>query len=146
MAVWFVFSIATLPILPLSFIAFPVIMWLTLRWLEDLTSSLRASLALFRLLWIGKRQLMLLRDMRESLRVRVERLAVERCGLPADAEKWFLAEEKRARRRWTPPKPGFLDFFSIKRRRKKGEFFCFWNVALGLLQIGADTIQSGVLD
>ncbi|KAM0789882.1 hypothetical protein ACM66B_006726 [Microbotryomycetes sp. NB124-2] len=126
-AVWILFALATFPILPLSLVLFPVIMWLTLRWLEDLTSSLRASLSLFRLLWIGKAQLMLLRQMREDLRVRVERLAVERCGLPADAEKWFFAEEKAARRRWVPRKPGFLDFFSIKRRRKKD-----WNEALKL--------------
>ncbi|KAK4046145.1 hypothetical protein OIV83_006316 [Microbotryomycetes sp. JL201] len=125
--VWFLFSLATFPILPLSIVVFPVIMWLTLRWLEDLTSSLRASLSLFRLLWIGKAQLMLLRNMREDLRMRVEVLAVERCGLPADAEKWFVAEERAARRRWVPRKPGFLDFFSIKRRRKKD-----WNEALKL--------------
>ncbi|KAK4054062.1 hypothetical protein OIO90_003707 [Microbotryomycetes sp. JL221] len=129
-AVWVLFSLATFPILPLSVVAFPIIMWFTLRWLEDLTSSLRACLALFRLLWIGKAQLLMLRQMREDLRVRVERIAVERCGLPADAEKWFLAEEKAARRRWAPRKPGFLDFFSLKRRRKKD-----WNEALKLSDV-----------
>ena len=115
-AVYILFLLFTLPFLPLSIFVFPILLWMTLRWLEDLTSSLRASLALFRLLYLGKSQLVMLRTMREGLRVRVEDLAVQRCGLPRDAEKYFLAEEKR-RPRWKEAS----GFFSIKRRRKKGE-------------------------
>lgn len=128
MIVYLIFLLFTLPILPLSLPLFPILLWLSLRWLEDLTSSLRASLALFRLLYLGKTQLVMLRSMREGLRVRVQELAVQRCGLPRDAEKYFLAEEKK-RPRWKEAS----GFFSIKRRRKKGEFgrrvLFFWEAA-----------------
>lgn len=103
----------TLPLLPLTVPLFPLLMWVTLRWLEDLTSSLRAALALFRLLLMGKRQLLLLREMREGLRARVEEVAVRDCGLPREGER-YLAD----RPRWRGLHAGF---FSLRRRRKKGE-------------------------
>ncbi|SCV74706.1 BQ2448_7735 [Microbotryum intermedium] len=113
----------TLPLSWLTLFIFPTLMWLTLRWLEDLTSSLRASIALFRLLLIGKRQLRVLRDMRESLRIRVENLAVKDCGLPRDAEKYIETQ-----RGWRVASS--LGFFSLRRRRKKD-----WNESLKLFDV-----------
>lgn len=130
-AVVAVASLVTFPLLP--FLNVPVLlafMWLTLRFLEDLTSSLRAALALARLLFVGKRQLLLLREMRDDLRQRVERLAVERAGLPRDAGVFVSERERRWTRLGLSALPGssFLDrfafdvgFFDVRRRRKKGE-------------------------
>lgn len=126
-------SLVTFPLLPLLNV--PVLlafMWLTLRFLEDLTSSLRAALALARLLFVGKRQLLLLREMRDDLRQRVERLAVERAGLPRDAEVFVQERERRWKKVGLAALPGssFLDrfafdvgFFDVRRRRKKGASF-----------------------
>ncbi|GAA5854962.1 hypothetical protein JCM9279_003589 [Rhodotorula babjevae] len=137
LAVLAVASLLTFPLLPLLNV--PVLlafMWLTLRFLEDLTSSLRAALALARLLFVGKRQLLLLREMRDDLRMRVERLAVERAGLPRDAEVFVQERDKRWNKVGLAALPGssFLDrfafdvgFFDVRRRRKKD-----WNEALKL--------------
>jgi len=126
-------SLVTFPLVPLLNV--PVLlafMWLTLRFLEDLTSSLRAALALARLLFVGKRQLLLLREMRDDLRQRVERLAVERAGLPRDAEVFVQERERRWKKVGLAALPGssFLDrfafdvgFFDVRRRRKKGASF-----------------------
>ncbi|GAA5869339.1 hypothetical protein JCM8547_008648 [Rhodosporidiobolus lusitaniae] len=125
-------SLLTFPFLP--FLNLPVLlslMWLTLRFLEDLTSSLRAALALSRLLFMGKKQLKMLREMRSGLRERVERLAVERAGLPRDAGVFVRQRERRLKvlglgrleggvREW-------LRFVDPRRRRKKD-----WNEALKL--------------
>ncbi|GAA6048770.1 hypothetical protein JCM3770_003957 [Rhodotorula araucariae] len=136
-AVLAIASLVTFPLLP--FLNVPVLlafMWLTLRFLEDLTSSLRAALALARLLFLGKRQLLLLRSMRDGLRMRVERLAVERAGLPCDAEVFVRERERRWRRVGLPAIPGSsfasrfafdVGFFDVRRRRKKD-----WNEALKL--------------
>ncbi|KAM0751732.1 hypothetical protein T439DRAFT_300728 [Meredithblackwellia eburnea MCA 4105] len=112
----------TWPIAPLTMVGVPVLMWITLRWLEDFTSSLRAALALFRLLHLGKHQLLLLREMRESLRVRVEEVAVRDCGLPRDSDVYLVS-----RGRWRGLHAGF---FSLNRRRKKD-----WNEVLKLWDI-----------
>lgn len=131
-AVYFIACLLTIPILPLSILGLPVLMWVTLRWLEvrlllvrrrvrwlmtclhlqDCTSSLRAALALFRLLHLGKGQLLLLREMREGLRERVEDVAARDCGLPRDSAKYLID-----RPRWRGLHAGF---FSLQRRRKKG--------------------------
>ncbi|BGP20615.1 hypothetical protein JCM10213_007151 [Rhodosporidiobolus nylandii] len=125
----------TFPFLP--FLNLPVLLlwgWLTLRFLEDLISSLRATLALLRLLLLGKRQLRLLRSMRDQLRERVEKLAVERAGLPRDAGVFVRERERRLKRlglgrledgvaSWL----GWAGFFDPRRRRKKD-----WNEALKL--------------
>ncbi|BGP43849.1 hypothetical protein JCM10449v2_007906 [Rhodotorula kratochvilovae] len=136
-AVVAVASLLTFPLLPFLNVPFLLaFMWLTLRFLEDLTSSLRAALALARLLFLGKRQLLLLRSMRDSLRARVERLAVERAGLPRDAEVFIRERERRWRRVGLPAIPGSsfasrfafdVGFFDVRRRRKKD-----WNEALKL--------------
>lgn len=119
-------TLATLPLFPFNIACFAALMWLTLRFLEDLTSSVRAALALMRLLLLGKRQLVLLRSMREDLHARVEKLAVERAGLPRDAGVFVKERERRWRRLGLGL--GLADaigerlgYFNPRRRRKKGE-------------------------
>ncbi|GAA5937940.1 uncharacterized protein JCM15063_005419 [Sporobolomyces koalae] len=127
-------TLFTWPFTPLNLVFFPIFMWLTLRFLEDLTSSLRAVLALFRLLLLGKRQLLLLRQMRSELRERVERLAVDHAGLPRDATVFVNTREKKWRRkvglgRFETVEGGgiveWIGFFDPRRRRKKD-----WNESL----------------
>ncbi|GAA5954102.1 hypothetical protein JCM8115_003311 [Rhodotorula mucilaginosa] len=125
-------TLATLPLFPFNIACFAALMWLTLRFLEDLTSSVRAALALMRLLLLGKRQLVLLRSMREDLHARVEKLAVERAGLPRDAGVFVKERERRWRRLGLGL--GLADaigerlgYFNPRRRRKKD-----WNEALKL--------------
>ncbi|GAA5876264.1 hypothetical protein JCM3774_002341 [Rhodotorula dairenensis] len=131
-AVLTVATLATVPFFPTNLAFFIALMWLTLRFLEDLASSVRAALALLRLLLLGKRQLVLLRSMREDLHLRVERLAVERAGLPRDAGV-FVRERER---KWRKLGLGLglvdavgerLGYFNPRRRRKKD-----WNEALKL--------------
>lgn len=122
---WFLISLCTGLAFPITFTLLPILLWLTLRWLEDLTSSVRALLALSRLLLLGKTQLTLLRAMRADLKTKVERLASERCGLPKDGERWLVEEERRERKRWAVRLAGGVRaqaaFFDPRRRRKKGE-------------------------
>ncbi|GAA5884001.1 hypothetical protein JCM6882_002097 [Rhodosporidiobolus microsporus] len=125
-------TLVTTPFLPLINLALlPTLMWLTLRFLEDLFSSLRALLALLRLLLMGKRQLTLLREMRAQLRERVEAVAVERAGLPRDAGVFVKERERRWKLlglgRVEEGVAGWLGFFDVRRRRKKD-----WNEALKL--------------
>lgn len=115
-AVWLSFVLATFPLAPVTFLAFPAFMWLSLRWLEDALSSLRAGVALLSLLLIGHERLSALRAHREALHARVLRLATERAELPADIGVW-LEKERRAAQRGG--KVGRLGYFSIRRRRKK---------------------------
>ncbi|GAA5836273.1 hypothetical protein JCM11251_001449 [Rhodosporidiobolus azoricus] len=132
LAVLAVSTFLTTPFLPLlNVVLLPTLMWLTLRFLEDLFSSLRALLALFRLLLLGKSQLTLLREMRSQLRERVEKVAVERAGLPRDATVFVGERERRWKRlglgRVEEGVVGWLGFFDVRRRRKKD-----WNEALKL--------------
>lgn len=115
-AVWLLFVLATFPLAPVTFLAFPAFMWLSLRWLEDALSSLRAGVALLSLLLIGRERLSTLRAHREALHSRVLRVATERAELPADIGVW-LEKERRAAQRGG--KVGRLGYFSIRRRRKK---------------------------
>ena len=117
-------NLACLPVALVTLPLFPALMWLSLRWLEDCTSSVRAALALFRLLHMGKRQLLLLREMREGLRARVETVAVREAGLPADAGA--LEEQSKG---WKVGR--VVGFFSLQRRRKKdwNEVMRLWDVS-----------------
>lgn len=108
--------ILTFPLLPFTLPLFPILMWLTLRWIEDLTSSLRASLALVKLLLMGKREFKLLKEMREGLEERVKNVAVKDAGLPRDSSRYLEIERKGG---WRGMSAGF---FSLRRRRKKGLF------------------------
>lgn len=114
MIVYILCLLVTLPFLPFTVALYPLFFWLSLRWMEDLMSSLRASLALLRLLSLGKGQVLLLRGLREELRGRVVAMAVAN-GLPVDPSAW-VQKTPRWRRAL------HLGFFSLRRRRKKGEF------------------------
>ncbi|CEQ41102.1 SPOSA6832_02777, partial [Sporobolomyces salmonicolor] len=124
-------TLLSLRFTPFNLVFFPLLMWLTLRFLEDLASSLRALLALLRLLLLGKRQLLMLRSMRDGLRERVERVAVDRAGLPRDAGVFVRERERRWDRvglgRIELGVGGWVGFFDPRRRRKKD-----WNEALKL--------------
>jgi len=100
-------------------IGVPLIMWFTLRWIEDMLSAARSARSIFRMLVIGRAKLEELRVLREDLLERVMEVAVKRLGLPRDAEE-LVASGKGGglmRRR--------LGYFSVRRRRKKD-----WNEVL----------------
>lgn len=68
----------------------------------------------------------MLRELRADLRERVERLAVERAGLPRDAGVFVKERERRWKRlglgRVEGGVRGWLGFVNPRRRRKKGAF------------------------
>jgi glycerol-3-phosphate O-acyltransferase/dihydroxyacetone phosphate acyltransferase len=113
LAIYGLSLLLTLPIILITLPGIPLLMWLTLRWLEDFTSSLRAALALVRLLSLGKGELGSLQRMREGLRVRVVEVAVRDAGLPEDSQVYLKGGSRWAR---------YAGFFSLQRRRKKGQF------------------------
>ncbi|CAH7675205.1 hypothetical protein PPACK8108_LOCUS10181 [Phakopsora pachyrhizi] len=83
----------TFPILPITLVFVPLLMWLTLRWLEDLVSSLRAARSLYRMLMLGKVELNELRERRKLLSKAVLKVAVEQCGLPRRSQELLLLTE-----------------------------------------------------
>ena len=93
----------------------PLLMWFTLRWLEDMLSAARSARSIFRMLCIGKKRLEELSEMREGLYLRVVEVATS-LGLPRDSRE--LVQTQGGRRRW-------LGYFSVKRRKKKD-----WNEVL----------------
>ncbi|KAG8907177.1 hypothetical protein FRB99_005149 [Tulasnella sp. 403] len=139
--VWGLAVIFTLPIfntgLFLTMCIVPAWMWLTLRWTEDLVSAFRASLALYRLLRLGKAELKRTREIREDLHGRVVNLATIALGLPANPEDEFLVIKgedgddhpsrwgKHQRGRSKGGWDSALRYFSIRRRRKRD-----WNETL----------------
>lgn len=113
--VWALAVFFTLPIAPITVVAIPVVMWFSLRWLEDSLSSLRAAVALGSMLLIGQQRLSELHAHRAKLHERVLQAAIERADLPEDVQV-FLDKE---RRREKGGRVGRLGYFSIRRRRKK---------------------------
>ena len=99
----------------------PLLMWFTLRWIEDLLSAARSARSILRMLRLGKERMAGLREMRDGLYQRVIEVAVGRLGLPRNAEE--LVKTKRGLRRR-------LGYFSVKRRRKKD-----WNEVLRLYDV-----------
>ena len=93
-------------------------MWISLRWLEDGLSSLRAAIALLSMLAVGPARLNELRALRADLQKRVMRLAVEGADLPPDPEN-VLDRYKKENLREKGGKVGRLGYFSVRRRRKK---------------------------
>ena len=102
-------------------IGVPLLMWFTLRWIEDILSAARSARSIFRMIVVGKKRLEELRTVREGLYVRVVEVATRRLGLPRNAEE--LVQTKGGLRRW-------LGYFSVKRRRKKD-----WNEVLRLYDV-----------
>ncbi len=117
----------TFPIAPISAVAVPIIMWTSLRWLEDAVSAFRAFAALARLLWMGRARMLKLQVERSDLHGGVMDLAINTIGLPADPEKFFAEtgrkEKGRVRGKWASS----AKYFSLRRRRKRD-----WNETLRL--------------
>ncbi|KAG8828239.1 hypothetical protein FRC19_008355 [Serendipita sp. 401] len=114
----------TWPILPITFWAIPLLMWLTVRWWEDAVSAARALNALMRLFLLGRHELGRTKLWRDGLHKRVMELSQE-LGLPDDPESYFARrggkEKGRVRGKWESGSR----YFSLKRRRKRD-----WNEAL----------------
>jgi glycerol-3-phosphate O-acyltransferase / dihydroxyacetone phosphate acyltransferase len=102
-------------------IGVPVLMWFTLRWLEDMLSAARSALSILRMITLGRIRLAKLSDVREGLYERVVGVATQQMGLPRDARE--LCSGGEARRRW-------LGYFSVTRRKKKD-----WNEVLRLYDV-----------
>jgi glycerol-3-phosphate O-acyltransferase / dihydroxyacetone phosphate acyltransferase len=121
--------VLTLPIFPVTSVAVPLLMWMSLRWFEDAVSAARAFVALGRLLRVETATLARLRATRADLHHRVMRLAVHGIGLPADPENYFVAyggrDKGRVVGRWTSK----AKYFSVRRRRKRD-----WNETLHLYE------------
>ncbi|KAH8119546.1 hypothetical protein DFH11DRAFT_1838871 [Phellopilus nigrolimitatus] len=104
LAVWSLCVLCTLPFALGTAPAVPVLMWMTLRWLEDTVAATRALRALTALLWLGKPRLRDMYARREALHARLMELAVEHLNLPEDPETYFLEsggrEKGRVRGRW----------------------------------------------
>lgn len=99
----------------------PLLMWFTLRWIEDILSAARSARSIARMIAVGKHRLEELRGIREGLFERVVKVATGRLGLPQNAEE-LLGNKGGLRRR--------LGYFSMKRRKKKD-----WNEVLRLYDV-----------
>ncbi|CAE6408389.1 unnamed protein product [Rhizoctonia solani] len=86
---WLVACIVTLPFAPATALIVPGIMWMTLRWTEDLIAGVRSVVALTRLLLVGKPEMSKTLLWREDIHARIMKLATERLELPANPEKFF---------------------------------------------------------
>ena len=99
----------------------PLLMWFTLRWIEDILSAARSARSIARMIALGRDRLEELSLVREELYERVVDVATGRLGLPRNAEE--LLENKGGLRRR-------LGYFSVKRRKKKD-----WNEVLRLYDV-----------
>lgn len=127
LAVWAFAILVTWPVAPFTAAVVPVVMWITLRWVEDAVSAFRALVSLVRLFVLGSVEHARIRAWRELLHARVMALARE-VGLPQDPERYFGEKDGRQKGRVRPGKWGWESgarYFSLKRRRKRD-----WNEAL----------------
>ncbi len=117
--VWVICVLATLPLAPISIIAIPAIMWMSLRWYEDAVSASRALMGLIRLLRVGPKTMKEMRERREHLHARLMTLATKYLRLPEDPDRFFLEsggkEKGRVRGAWESR----VKYFSVRRRRKR---------------------------
>lgn len=137
LCVWAGAVLLTFPIAPITSIAVPLVMWMSLRWFEDAVASFRACAALTRLLFMPRAKMVLLQATRRDLHARVMDLAVNMLGLPDAPEAYFAKaddeaaywngkgrkDKGRARGRWESK----IKYFSLRRRRKRD-----WNETLRL--------------
>lgn len=143
-AVYFLACILTLPAIFVTSWAIPVVMWLSLRWLEDLVSAIRALRSLLRLLAIGPRRLATVKQQRDALQDEVIALAVA-AGLPEHYEELISGPSRPLPKGVMGAARKRLRYFSVKRRRAKD-----WNEAFRLSDIsdyeddaGADVMADG---
>ncbi|KAI0062894.1 acyltransferase-domain-containing protein [Artomyces pyxidatus] len=127
--VWLGMITLTLPFAPITAVAVPILMWMSLRWFEDAVSAFRAFLALVRLLLVPPATLAQLRAAREDLHARVLDLAVHGLGLPEDPETYFVENGEKQKGRVTGRWMGRAKYFSVRRRRKRD-----WNETLRLYE------------
>ncbi|KAI7828266.1 hypothetical protein BC939DRAFT_394477 [Gamsiella multidivaricata] len=124
--IWGFWVLVTLPIALFSGPGIVILMWLTIRWLEDLIHNAKSMLSLLRLLFLTQDTIYSLRDCRQELAERVHDYAVQYLKLPEDPED--LVRENRTRKAssgWFGKLSG--SYFSIKRRRRKD-----WNEVMRL--------------
>ncbi|KEP51952.1 acyltransferase domain protein [Rhizoctonia solani 123E] len=128
-ATWLVTCIVTLPFAPMTALLVPGIMWMSLRWTEDLIAGVRSVVALTRLLLVGKPEMTKTLLWREDIHARIMKLATERLELPANPEKFFStknspgprwdtkggADKGRTQGLWARG----TRYFSLRRRRKR---------------------------
>ncbi|KAI6134515.1 hypothetical protein EDD17DRAFT_1774687 [Pisolithus thermaeus] len=125
--VWLTSILLTLPFASFTAVVVPLLMWMTLRWLEDAIAAFRAFTALTRLLRVGEATAREMRDAREDLYTRVKDLAVGTLGLPQDPEKHFMEKGGREKGRVRGKLESGAKYFSVRRRRKRD-----WNETLRL--------------
>lgn len=124
--VYAVTILLTFPIFPVTVVAVPGLMWMSLRWFEDAVSAARALVALGRLLRVNPVTLTRLRAARADLHRRLTHLAVHGLGLPANPEGYFGGKDKgRVIGYWASR----AEYFSVRRRRKRD-----WNETLRLYE------------
>ncbi|KAF9575181.1 hypothetical protein EC968_004117 [Mortierella alpina] len=124
--IWGFWILMTLPIALFSAPGIVVLMWLTIRWLEDLIHNAKSMLSLLRLLFMTEDTMYSLRDYRQELAHRVHEFAVGHLKLPEDPED--LVKENKTKKvdsGWMGKLSG--SYFSIKRRRRKD-----WNEVMRL--------------
>ncbi|KAG8213874.1 hypothetical protein J3R82DRAFT_10618 [Butyriboletus roseoflavus] len=125
--VWILIVLLTLPYARTVVILVPVLMWMTLRWLEDAVSAFRAFTALLRLLWVGPTTLKAVRETRDDLHSCIMNLAVGTLGLPQNPERDFLESGGQQKGRVKTKWESGAKYFSVRRRRKRD-----WNETLRL--------------
>ncbi|POV99950.1 hypothetical protein PSTT_13457 [Puccinia striiformis] len=119
------------PNLPIVLVVFPIWMWFTLRWLEDLVATLRATRSLVKMLMISKSELKTIRNQRSILEKEVYKVAVDCCLLPTQNQDVLRDDQQQE----IVIKNGKVtnsrfDYFSIRRRRKKdyNEVLRLWDL------------------
>ncbi|KAF0382853.1 Glycerol-3-phosphate O-acyltransferase / dihydroxyacetone phosphate acyltransferase [Gigaspora margarita] len=110
----------TLPFILITSWLIPLLMWLTIRWTEDLFQAVRSSISLTKLLLLPKEEYDHVKSIRENIREKVQNLAVNEIGLPENPE--VLINKSR---------PRGMGYFSIRKRRKKdyNEVLRLWDVS-----------------
>ncbi|KAF9357215.1 hypothetical protein BGX34_009501 [Mortierella sp. NVP85] len=124
--IWGFWVLVTLPISLFTGPGIVILMWLTIRWLEDLIHNAKSMLSLLRLLFMEEETMVSLQECREDLAQRVNEFAVQYLKLPEDPEE--LVQENRTHKAnsgWFGRLSG--SYFSIKRRRRKD-----WNEVMRL--------------
>ncbi|KAF9090676.1 hypothetical protein BGX29_011347 [Mortierella sp. GBA35] len=124
--IWGFWTVVTFPIALFTGPGIIILMWLTIRWLEDLIHNAKSMLSLLRLLFMTEDTMFSLRDYRQELAVRVQDFAVQYLKLPEDPEDLVKENKtKKADSGWMGKLSG--SYFSIKRRRRKD-----WNEVMRL--------------
>ncbi|KAG0207224.1 hypothetical protein BGX28_001494 [Mortierella sp. GBA30] len=124
--IWGFWILMTLPIAIFTGPGIVVLMWLTIRWLEDMIHNTKSMLSLLRLLFMTEDTMYSLALERQELAARVHEFAVEYLKLPHDPEDLIKENKtKKADSGWMGRLSG--SYFSIRRRRRKD-----WNEVMRL--------------